>query len=79
MPLACTDSVLRSLETDVRALESYRDDLKRISDDWIQDATDFDTGLITAPAEMVEDVFGNLTEEALGCDKDQIPIVEDYI
>lgn len=79
MPLACTDSVLRGLETDVRALESYKDDLKDIADDWIEDATGFDTGLLSTPAEMVEDVLGNLTEAALGCDEDQIPIVEDYV
>lgn len=79
MPLACTDSVLRSLEADVRALESYKYDLKNIADDWIQDATGFDTGQLSTPAEMTEDVLGNLTESALGCDEDQIPVVEDYI
>jgi len=75
----CTDSAIRSLESDVAALESYRDTLETQVQDWINDAFDFDTGLLTDPFDMAQDVVNNMTTTTFGCDDSQIPQLPDFI
>jgi len=79
MARACTDSAIRGLESDVAALESYRDVLEKQAYDWINDALGFDLSSTTDPSDMLIDVVENMTTTNLGCDKDQVPLVQDYI
>jgi len=79
MARACTDSAIRGLEADVNALESYRDVLESQANGWIQDAIDFPLENLSTPFEMAQDVVDNVTTTNLGCDEDQVPIVQDYI
>ena len=80
MARACTDSAIRGLEAQVNALESYRDVLEIVANDWINDALDFDaTSPITDPADMLLDVVDNMTTATLGCSVTDIPQVNDFI
>lgn len=80
MARACTDAAIRGLEAEVDALESYRDILEIVSNDWINDALDFDASQpITDPADMLIATVEAMTTTNLGCDEDQVPQVQDYI
>ena len=79
MARACTDAAIRGLESDVNALESYRDVLDQLANDWINDATDFPLENLSDPFDMAQDVVNNLTTTNLGCDEDQVPVVQDYV
>ncbi len=80
MARACTDSAIRKLEAQVNALENYRDLLEEISNDWINDALDFEaTSPITDLADMILDVTDNMTTATLGCEVTDIPQVNDFI
>ena len=76
---ACTDSAIRGLESDIQALESYRDVINQQANDWINDALDFDLEQLSDPFDVAQDVVDNLTTTNLGCDEHQVPIVSDYV
>jgi hypothetical protein len=79
MARACTDSAIRGLESDVAALESYRDVLEKQAYEWINDALGFDLSQLTDSSDMLIDVVEAMTTSNLGCDEDQVPFVQDYI
>ena len=76
---ACTDSAIRGLESDIQALESYRDVINEQANQWINDALGFDLEQLSTPFEVAQDVVDNLTTTNLGCDEHQVPIVSDYV
>ena len=79
MARACTDAAIRGLESDVAALESYRDVIEQRANDWINDAFAFDTGQLSDPFDMAQETANTMTTTNLGCDEDQVPQVQDYI
>lgn len=80
MARACIDSAINGLEAQVDALESYRDVLEIASNNWINDALDFDaTSPITDPAAMLIDCVESMTTANLGCEVTDIPRVNDFI